>query len=125
VTFLRHLAAVVLVVAVIVGLGLLWAHVSGGGGPGGGFRPSPSGAALQRIKDGAVSVPSGTDFHPSRPRLSAFDLGNSGVLIQTGEIEVALAAVVITVSVIRRRHRRRMRRAATASGRSLRRRAGR
>jgi hypothetical protein len=30
VKFLRHLAAVVLVVAVIVGLGLLWAHISGG-----------------------------------------------------------------------------------------------
>jgi hypothetical protein len=121
VKFLRHLTAVVLVVAVIVGLGLLWAHVSGGG-PGGGFRPSPSGEALQRIKDGAVRVPPGTDFHPSRPGLSSFDFGNSGVLIQTCEIEAALAAVVITVSAIRRQHRRRMRRAATA--RSLQPRSG-
>src|SRR5512146_2826837 len=31
VRFLRHLTAVVLVVAVIVGLGMLWAHASGGG----------------------------------------------------------------------------------------------
>ena len=34
VKFLRHLAAVVLVVAVIVGLGMLWAHASGGTGIG-------------------------------------------------------------------------------------------
>ena len=29
--FLRHLSAVVLAVAVIVGLGMLWAHAAGGG----------------------------------------------------------------------------------------------
>jgi hypothetical protein len=40
VKFLRHLAAVVLAVAVIVGLGMLWAHISGGSGPG--QAPSPA-----------------------------------------------------------------------------------
>lgn len=112
--FLRQLAAVVLVVAVIIGLGLLWAHASGGG-PGGGFRQGPPAGAIQpvrHIKGGAVGAPAGTDFHPSGPRLSSFDFGNTGDLIRTGEIEAILAAVVITVSAIRRRHRRRMRGAA-------------
>lgn len=40
--FLRHLVAVVLVVAVIVGLGMLWAHASGGTGIGSRLRRAPS-----------------------------------------------------------------------------------
>ena len=78
--FLRHLAAVVFAVAVIVGLGMLWAHASGdgtsiGGGPGG---------------------PAGSGSH----------LADTGDLIRTGVIEAVLAAVVITASAARRRHRR-------------------
>jgi hypothetical protein len=56
----RHLTAVVLVVAVIVGLGMLWAHASGGGtGAGGDLRRAPSREALPRlnqIKAGAIRV---------------------------------------------------------------------
>lgn len=104
--FLRHLAAVVLVVAVIVGLGMLWAHASGGGtGIGGGPRRAPSGEALLRmeqIKAGVIRVRSD----------DGFDLADTGNLIRTCEIEAVLAAVVITVSVVRRR-RRRMRRITT------------
>ena len=37
--FLKHLAAVLVVVAVIVGLGLVWAHASGGSGAGRGGPP--------------------------------------------------------------------------------------
>jgi hypothetical protein len=105
VKFLRHLFAVVLTVAVVVGLGLLWAHVSGGGtGAGTALRPAPSREAFVRLKsihDGPIGV---------RPD-SGFQLTDTGNLIRTCEIEAALAALVITVSAVRRRHRR-MRRAA-------------
>ncbi len=97
--FLRHLAAVVLAVAVIVGLGMLWAHASGGGGP----RQAPSPEALLRlkqfkeqIKTGVIRVHSASGFH----------LADTGNLIRTCEIEAVLAAAVITVSVVRRRRRR-------------------
>ena len=110
VKFLRHLAAAVLVVAVIVGLGMLWAHASGGTGVGSGPRRAPSPEALlrleqikEKIKTGVIRVPSDNGFH----------LADTGNLIRTCEIEAILAVVVITVSVIWRR-RRRMRR--TAAG---------
>jgi hypothetical protein len=102
VKFLRHLAAVAAVVAVIVGLGLLWAHVSGVGS---GLGQVPSREALLRlaqVKAGAIRLHSD----------NGFQLGDSSNLIRTCEIEAALAAVVITVSAIRRRHRRMRRRAA-------------
>ena len=104
--FLRHFTAVVLVVAVIVGLGMIWAHASGGPGPG----QAPSHEALRRleqIKTGAIRV------HPD----NGFHLANTGNLIRTCEIEAALAAVVITAGVIRRRRRRMRRTAARASWR--------
>ena len=105
--FLRHLTAVVLAVAVIVVLGMLWAHASGGGtGIGSGPRRAPSREALQRleqIKAGVIRVHSDNGFH----------LADTGDLIRTCEIEAVLAAVVITVSAARRRHRR-MRRTAAA-----------
>ena len=92
--FLRHLAAVVLAVTVIVGLGMLWAHASGGTGP----RQAPSPETLLRleqIKVGVIGVHSGSGFH----------LADTGNLIRTCEIEAILAAAVITVSVLRRRRR--------------------
>ncbi len=104
--FLRHLAAVVLAVAIIVGLGMLWAHASGGGtGIGTGPRRAPSPEALQRLKQikaGVIRVHSD----------NGFNLADTSNLIRTCEIEAVLAAVVITVRVVQRRHRR-MRRAAT------------
>jgi hypothetical protein len=103
VKFLRHLAAVVLAVAVIVGLGMLWAHTSGGSGP----RQAPSPETLLRlgqIKGGVIRVRSD----------NGFNLADTGNLIRTCEIEAALAAAVITVSVIRRRRRRMRRTAAKA-----------
>jgi hypothetical protein len=121
VRFLRHLAAVMLVVAVIVGLGMLWAHASGGGtGAGGDLRQvsSPqalSPQALSRLehgKPGAIRISPGTAYAPHGFRLTWFDLTNTSNLIQTCEIEALLATVVITVSAIRRRQHRRRRTAA-------------
>ena len=97
--FARHLAAVVAVVAVIVGLGLLWAHLDGGGTGASALRQAPPGAVVRRmelIKAGAVAVHSDTGFQ----------LGNTQNLIRTCVIEAALAAVVIAVSAIRRQQRR-------------------
>jgi hypothetical protein len=56
---------------------------------------------LEQIKTGVIRAHSD----------NGFQLGDTGNLIRTCEIEAVLAAVVITVSVVRRRHRR-MRRAA-------------
>ena len=98
--FLRHLAAVVLVVAVIVGLGMLWAHASGGGsGIGSAVRRAPPPQVLQRIKEiraGAIRVQSG----------GGLQLSNTGNLIRTCVIEGLLAAVVIAVGAVRLRQRR-------------------
>jgi len=111
VKLLRQLAAGVLVVRVIVGLGLRWAHASGGAGIGSGPGRAPSPEALMRlkqlkeqIKTGVIRVHSDTGFH----------LADTGNLIRTCEIEAVLAAVVITISVIWRRHRRMRRTAARA-----------
>jgi len=106
VKFLRHLTAVVLAVTVIVGLGMLWAHASGGTGTGSGVRRAPSREALLRleqIKAGVIRVDSDTGF----------SLADAGDLIRTCVIEAVLAAVVIAVSAVRLRHRR-MRRTAAA-----------
>ena len=105
--FVRHLTAVVLTVAVIVGLGMLWAHASGGTGIGSGPRRAPSREALLRlgqIKAGVIRVHTDNGFH----------LADTGNLIRTCEIEAVLAAVAITASVIRRRRRRMTRSAAGA-----------
>jgi hypothetical protein len=120
VKFLRHLFAVVLVVAVIVGLGMLWAHVSGGGAgsggaPGPALRQVSSPQALPRpehVKAGAISVIPGAAYGPHGFRLTWFDLTNTSNLIRTCEIEALLATVVIMVTAIRRRQRRRRRTAA-------------
>ncbi len=102
--FLRQFIAVVLAVAVIAGLGMLWAHASGGGtGIGGGLRHAPSREAilrLERVKGGVLRVHDGSGLH----------LADTADLIRTCLVEAVLAAVVITVSTARRRHRR-MRRA--------------
>jgi len=106
VKFLRHLAAVVLAVAVVVGLGMLWAHASGGGtGIGSSLRRAPPREVLLRaeqIKAGLIRVYSG----------NGLNLTDTRDLIRTCVIEAVLAAVVITVSAARRH--RRMRRSAAA-----------
>jgi hypothetical protein len=93
VKFLRHFTAVALVVAVIVGLGMLWAHTSGGG-------------TGQQIKAGVIRVQSG----------NGVNLADSGDLIRTCMIEAALATVVVAASAVWRRHRRMRRAAVRGSG---------
>ena len=105
--FLRHLGAVLLVVAVIVGLGMLWAHASGGGtsnGTVGRALPRAEVRRLEQVRAGVITVHS--DDGP--------DFADASDLIRTCEIEAALAVVVIAASAIRR-HRRRKRRAAAAA----------
>jgi hypothetical protein len=106
VKFLRHLAAVVLAVAVIVGLGMMWAHASGGSGPG---RP-PSREVLLRLEHMKEQIKAGVIRVHSD---NGFDLADTGNLIRTCEIEAVLAAVVITAGAVRRRHRRTRRTVAT------------
>ena len=105
--FGRQLAAVVLAVAVIVGLGMLWAHASGGGtGAGRALRQAPPGEVVQRlrqIKTGAIRIRPDDGLH----------LADTGDLIRTCMIEAALAAVVVMVSAVRRWHRRTRRAART------------
>jgi hypothetical protein len=71
VKFLRHLAAVVLAVAVIIGLAMLWAHASGGGaGTGGGLSRAPSSQVLLRlgqIKAGVIRSIPATGSTPPAP----------------------------------------------------------
>jgi hypothetical protein len=109
VKFLRHLAAAVLVVAIILGLGMLWAHASGGTGVGSGPGRAPSPEALLRLKQIKENIKTSVIRVRSD---NGFDLADTGNLIRTCEIEAVLAAVVITVNVIWRRRRRRMRRTA-------------
>ena len=98
--FFRHLSAVVLGVAIIVGLGMLWAHACGGGtGSGSGLRQAPSHQALLRLEQGKAGV---TRVHSG----NGFHLADTGDMIRTCLIEAMLAAGVITVSAVRRRHRR-------------------
>jgi hypothetical protein len=111
VKFLRHLAAAVLVVAIILGLGMLWAHASGGTGVGSGPGRAPSPEALLRLKQIKENIKTGVIRVRSD---NGFDLADTGNLIRTCEIEAVLAAVVITVNVIWRRRRRMRRTAARA-----------
>jgi hypothetical protein len=71
VKFLRHLTVAVLVVAVIVGLGMLWAHASGGStGAGGGLRRAPSREALLRLEQvraGVIRVHSDNGLNLATP----------------------------------------------------------
>jgi len=101
VKFPRQFAAVVLTVAVIVGLGLLCAHVAGDGpDPGSALRRPPSHAALvrlERAKAGRITVRADNGIR----------LANAGDLVKTGMTEAVLASAVITVSATRRRRRRR------------------
>jgi hypothetical protein len=93
------MTAAVIVVAVIVGLGLLWALVSGSGTGAVSRPPQQVIMRMEQVKAGAVAV------HPD----DGFQLGNARNLIQTGAIEAVLAAAVITASAFWRQHRRRAR----------------
>ena len=107
-TFFRRLAAVLLVVAAVVALGVAWEHSSEAGW-------------ISPRQDGPVSVhevaaptpggavPRGQVFHQNSaageqgPGLNLSDTGN---LTRTAEIEAAVVAGVVVLDIIRRRQRR-------------------
>jgi hypothetical protein len=108
VTFFRRLAAVLVVVAAVVALGVAWEHSSEAGW----ITPPQDG----RIPVNEVAAPPpggavhrGVVFHRNPaaggqgPGLSFSDTGN---LTRTAEIEAAVVAGVVVLDVIRRRQRR-------------------
>jgi hypothetical protein len=121
----RHLGAALLAVAVIVALGVAWAHSPAaswlGSGPG---RPGiGAGASRPGIESGPggpgghvtfvpVGVPAGirpltADHEPVRLRpAAALNLSNLMDLARTVVIEAAFIALVVAIDVIRRRRRR-------------------
>jgi hypothetical protein len=120
---MRHFAAVVLVVAVIIGLGMLWAHVSGDGtGANNVIRQAPPPAVLAQLKahkgGGVVRMHDGATIRISSGAGLGFHFQDPNVLIQTCEIEAGIAAVIVIVGVTRRRYRRRVRRRAAVTGAS-------
>jgi hypothetical protein len=99
VKFLRHLSAVLLVVAVLVVASVLWAHASGGG-IARSDQSVPAHAVMARIsliKAGRFPVVRPDDgIHFSQVRN----------LVRTGLIEAALAAMVVAIGIVLRRRRR-------------------
>ena len=116
--FVRQMAAVLLVVAVVVALGVAWERsgeaswiaVPRGGGP------ASRGPAVSRIAGGPapgqrIRAGAGTG-HVLVLRAGAPPAGFSGLrnVVRTTEIEAGVAAVVIALDAARRRRRRRARR---------------
>jgi hypothetical protein len=115
VRFLRHLAAVLAVVAAVVLLALGWNHVAGGTvgavrqGPGERFvtvRPR-AGAVARGTRPGQAHGPVVIDLRPMDLGLnSMLDPANLPSLRHTVVIEAGAAAAVVIIDVIRRRWRR-------------------
>ncbi len=114
--FARHLAAALLAVAVVVALGVAWEHSSaarviappgpaGPGGPGPRFVKAPPAQAGQGNVQ-VIRVRSG--FRVAHPQPDSAGLGVSDLqnLTRTAEIEAAIAAGVVALSLIRRTRRR-------------------
>jgi hypothetical protein len=114
VKFTRHLAAALLAVAVVVALGVAWEHSSAArmiapsvpapGGPG--FRKlvkAPQGShgnvQFTRVRGGVRVV------HP-QPESGGLNVSDLQNLTRTAEIEAALAAAVVALSLVRRSRRR-------------------
>jgi hypothetical protein len=130
VRFLRHLAAVCLVVAAAAGLGLAWDHF--GYGTLGGAR-LPPGTRLSETagspQPGRVVLPKGTRLDPPPGavviRSGSFDLGLSSMLQpvnlpylrHTVVIETGVIAAVVIIDATRRRSRRASRAAQLAPAR--------
>lgn len=111
-TFFRRLAAVLVVVAAVVALGVAWEHSSAADW----ITPAQDG----RIPGNEVAAPTpgsvvhpGVAFHQNPaageqgPGLNLSDTGN---LARTAEIEAAVVAGVVVLDIIRRREQRRARR---------------
>jgi hypothetical protein len=127
--FLRHLAAVTLLVAVITALGLAWNHwapatlIGSEPAPGPGFHlvappgKKPSGVIV-RVTPGGTK-PEVIDRHGQgvigRSGVGAFsgllEAGGLRILRHTVVIETALIAAIVIIDLVRRRARRARRRA--------------
>jgi hypothetical protein len=112
VKFARHLAAAVLVVAVIVTLGVAWAHSPAASWLGAGRgRPGGPGGHVVSVVPAGIRKLSG-DHRPAGTRSLALNPSDLKDLVRTVVIEAAFIAVVVAIDVIRRRQRR-ARRSAT------------
>jgi hypothetical protein len=100
VKFARHLAAVMLVVAVIVAAGVALAHGAWGGSVAGGHEITRGLEAAH----GKTPPGSGRVILVRPP--AALNFSRTNDLIRTVIIEAALMAVVITLDLLRRRTRR-------------------
>ena len=114
VRFLRHLAAVALLVAVVVAGGLAWGHFGAGPLPGPGLGGARNvvvvrGQAVKRLPPG-VKIPPGLRVVSSGPEnlglTSMFQAVNLPVLRDTVEIEAGVAAAVVILEIANRRARR-------------------
>lgn len=128
--FLRHLAAVVVLVAVVVLAGLAWNHFAGGGLPGeaqatGKRSIAPGrGPGIVVLQPGAKAGPGGPHgpvvVHPGPMNLglsSMLDPVNLAVLRHTVVIEAVVIALVVMIDVSRRLWRQE-RRAREVTGRA-------
>jgi hypothetical protein len=106
VRFLGHLAAVSLTVAVVVALGVAWAHAGGGSGPPGRDRRGPRQAPPVAARQLAA--------RQAGRRAAGFNLGNVQDLERTIMIETVLVIVVVAGSGARRQRQRARRRALSA-----------
>jgi hypothetical protein len=111
VKFVRHLAAVLLAVAVIVALGVAWAHSSAASWIGAGnSRPDRhvAPAGLRTVPHGLLKA--GSDriiASPVHIRAGvALNLPSILDLVRTVVIEAAFIAVVVAIDVVRRRRHR-------------------
>jgi hypothetical protein len=114
VRFLRHLAAVALLVAVVVAGGLAWGHFGAGPLPGPGLGGARNvavvrGQAVKRLPPG-VKIPHGLRVVSSGPEnlglTSMFQVVNLPVLRNTVEIEAGVIAAVVILEIANRRARR-------------------
>jgi hypothetical protein len=125
VRFVRHLAAVVLLVTLVVAGALAWGHFDPGplpgGGPGGAGQFVVRGQALKRVPSG-VRLPPGLHVINTGPEnlglTSMFQPVNLPVLRDTVEIEAAVIAAAVILEIAHRtmRRARRARRARGARG---------
>ena len=110
--FLRHLAVVVLLVAVVVAGGLAWGHFVPGPlpdrGPGGLGQLVVRGRAVRRLPSGA-RIPAGLHVNSGPENLgltSMFQAVNLPVLRDTVEIEAGVVVGVVIIEIGHRRWRR-------------------
>lgn len=105
-TFLRRLAAVLLVVAAVVALGVAWEHSSEAD-----WISPPQDRPLP-VREVATppggAVPRGGVFHqgPAGEQGPGLNLSDTSNLVRTAEIEAAVVAGVVVLDIIRRRQRR-------------------